>query len=93
MKTIFRIQRNLKKRFSKISGRFWSSSELRTKKLQKFLSEKQKSNDFENSKYDFGRETDKLRPICGREVRLGPKSSQNFFWDNISKIHDFIQKG
>ena len=34
----------------------------------------------------------KNRPICGREVRLGPKSSPNFLYRKRTKIDDFIQK-
>ena len=33
-----------------------------------------------------------IRPIYGREVRLGPKSSSNFFYRERAKIDDFIEK-
>ena len=32
------------------------------------------------------------RPICGRKVRLVPKSSQNLFYVNRTKFHDFKSK-
>ena len=34
----------------------------------------------------------KNRPICGRKVRLVPKSSPNFLYRKRTKIDDFIQK-
>ena len=34
----------------------------------------------------------KNQPICGREVRLGPKSSQKKIYRKRTKIEDFIRK-
>ena len=52
----------------------------------------QKCHIFENSIVRLWPESAENRQICGRRVRLVPKSSQKFFYRKRTKIDDFIPK-
>ena len=92
IKITFRSQRSPEKSFLVISEHFWTKIEFWKKKSQNFARITQKRVIFEISIVGFWSGSADNRPICYERVRLGRKSSQNCFWDYISKIHDFIQK-
>ena len=92
IKITFRSQRSPEKSFLVISEHFWTKIEFWKKKSQNFARITQKRVIFEISIVGFWSGSADNRPICYERVRLGRKSSQNVFWDYISKIHDFIQK-
>ena len=62
------------------------------KKSPKFAQKQRKSHIFEISNFDLRPELAGNRPICCPKVGSVPKSCQNFFYVERTKIDDFISK-